>query len=128
MNALPLSTLVLVCCMASGHAATSSAAFNGSWNLAFVTQSGTCDPTYNFTVNVSNGLVTHPKLVKFRGYLQSSGSIPCQWPNGRMAGASHFRRGSCLPVLQLYTPEQIDGQSIDNVVASSHASPHDRCS
>ena len=65
MNALALSTLVLVCCMASGHAATSSAAFNGSWNLAFVTQSGTCDPTYNFTVNVSNGLVAHPNLVKF---------------------------------------------------------------
>ena len=75
MKTLTLSTLVLVCCVASAHAATSSAAFNGSWNLAFVTQSGTCDPTYNFTVNVSNGLVTHPNLVRFRGYVQSSGSV-----------------------------------------------------
>jgi len=51
---------------------------------------------------------------------------PCQWPNGRMACASRFRRGNCLPAL--YTPEQIDGRSIDNVVASSRASLHDRCS
>jgi hypothetical protein len=28
----------------------------------------------------------------------------------------------------LYMPEQIDGRSIDNVVASSGASVHDRCS
>jgi hypothetical protein len=75
MKAPTLSTLVLVCCVASSHAATSSAAFNGSWNLAFVTQSGTCDPTYSFTVNISNGIVTHPNLVRFRGYVQSSGFV-----------------------------------------------------
>jgi hypothetical protein len=75
MKALALSTLILACSLASTHAATSSAAFNGSWNLAFVTQSGTCDPTNSFTVNISNGVVTHPNLVKFRGYVQSSGSV-----------------------------------------------------
>jgi hypothetical protein len=75
MKALALSILVLVCSLASAHAARSSAAFNGSWNLAFVTESGTCDPSYNFTVNISNGLVTHPNLVRFRGYVQSSGSV-----------------------------------------------------
>jgi hypothetical protein len=42
---------------------------------------------------------------------------PCQWPNERMAGASRFRRGNCLAAL--YTPQQIDGRSVDNVVASS---------
>jgi hypothetical protein len=75
MKTLALPALVLVCSLASAHATTSSAAFNGSWNLAFVTQSGTCDPTYNFTVNVSNGLVTHPNLVRFRGSVRSSGSV-----------------------------------------------------
>ena len=75
MKTLALSTSVLLCSLASAHAATSSAAFNGSWDLAFVTQSGTCDPAYNFTVNISNGFVTHPNLVRFRGYVQSSGSV-----------------------------------------------------
>jgi len=51
---------------------------------------------------------------------------PCQWSKGRLAGASRFRRGNCLP--DLCTPEQIDGRSIDNVVASSRVSLHDRCS
>ena len=39
-----------------------------------------------------------------------------------MASASRFRRGNCLP--GLYMPEQIDGRSIDNVVAWSRASLH----
>jgi hypothetical protein len=49
--------------------------------------------------------------------------------NGRtdgMAGASRFGRGSRL--LALYTPKQIDGRAIDNVIASSRASVHDRYS
>ena len=75
MKALTLSALVLVCCVASSHAATSSAAFNGSWNLAFVTQSGTCDPTYNFTVAVVNGNVSHPNILTFRGRVAPSGAV-----------------------------------------------------
>ena len=49
--------------------------YDGSWNLAFVTQRGACDAVYNFTVNVSNGVVTHPNLVKFRGYVRRSGAV-----------------------------------------------------
>jgi len=52
MKTLTLSALVLVCCWTSAHAATSSAAFDGSWDLVFITKSGACDSTYNFTVNV----------------------------------------------------------------------------
>jgi hypothetical protein len=50
-------------------------AYDGSWDLVFVTQRGSCDPSYNFTVNVSDGIVTHPNLVKFRGYVAKSGSV-----------------------------------------------------
>ena len=75
MKKLVLSALVVVGCITSPHAAASSAPFDGSWNLAFVTQSGTCDPAYSFTVDVSNGQVTHPNLVKFRGYVQKSGVV-----------------------------------------------------
>src|SRR5690349_5668072 len=32
--------------------------YDGSWDLAFVTQKGACDPSYNFTVNVSDGIVS----------------------------------------------------------------------
>src|SRR5246500_2947838 len=50
-------------------------AFDGSWDLVFVTQRGGCDPTYNFTVNINDGVVTHPNLVRFRGYVARSGVV-----------------------------------------------------
>ena len=45
------------------------------WDLLFVTQRGTCDPTYNFSVNITDGIVTHPNLVKFSGHVARSGAV-----------------------------------------------------
>src|ERR1700688_4942682 len=55
--------------------AQAQSAYDGAWDLAFVTQRGACDAAYNFTVNVSNGVVSHPNLVRFRGYVAKSGSV-----------------------------------------------------
>jgi hypothetical protein len=49
--------------------------YDGSWDLLFVTQRGTCDQNYNFTVNINDGLVTHPNLVRFKGYVAPSGAV-----------------------------------------------------
>ena len=49
--------------------------YDGSWDLRFVTQRGTCDPSYDFTVNINDGIVTHPNLVRFRGYVAPSGAV-----------------------------------------------------
>ena len=57
------------------NTADARSAYDGSWDLTFVTQRGACDAAYNFTVNVSNGVVTHPNLVKFRGYVAKSGAV-----------------------------------------------------
>jgi hypothetical protein len=61
--------------IASASVAHARSAYDGSWDLAFVTQRGACDPSYNFTVNVSDGVVTHPNLVRFKGYVAKSGSV-----------------------------------------------------
>ena len=45
------------------------------WDLLFVTQRGACDPTYNFSVNISNGVVTNPNLVRFTGHVARSGAV-----------------------------------------------------
>ena len=63
------------CLIASASVAHTRSAYDGSWDLVFVTQKGTCDPSYNFTVNISDGIVTHPNLVKFKGYVAKSGSV-----------------------------------------------------
>jgi hypothetical protein len=89
-----LAAIGLVAAMASpAHART---AYDGSWDLVFVTQTGACDPTYNFTVNIFDGVVTHPNLVKFRGYVARSGAVrasvtvPDKYASGsgRLSGAA----------------------------------------
>ena len=49
--------------------------YDGSWRLLFVTQRGACDATYDFTVDIDGGIVTHPNLVRFRGQVARSGAV-----------------------------------------------------
>ncbi len=75
MKTPSLWMIAAACFIAPVSVAHARSAYDGSWDLLFVTQNGTCDPTYNFTVNVSDGVVTHPNLVKFKGYVAKSGSV-----------------------------------------------------
>src|SRR5215471_15697606 len=61
--------------VAFASAAQARSAYDGSWDLVFVTQRGACDVSYNFTVNVSDGIVSHPNLLKFRGHVARSGAV-----------------------------------------------------
>ena len=49
--------------------------FDGAWNLLFVTQYGACDPSYNFSVQISNGIVWHPNLRRLHGRVSPSGAV-----------------------------------------------------
>src|SRR5277367_3264588 len=75
MRTLSLWATATTCLVALTCAADARSAYDGSWDLVFVTQRGACDPSYSFTVNVSNGIVTHPNLLKFRGYVAKSGAV-----------------------------------------------------
>jgi hypothetical protein len=75
MKTTSLSMIAAACFIASSSVAHARSTYDGSWDLVFVTQRGACDPSYNFTVNISDGIVTHPNLVKFRGYVARSGSV-----------------------------------------------------
>ena len=75
MKTPSLWMIAAACFIAPASAAYARSAYDGSWDLVFVTQKGTCDPSYSFTVNVSDGIVTHPNLVKFKGYVAKSGSV-----------------------------------------------------
>jgi hypothetical protein len=94
--------IAAACFIAPASAAHARSAYDGSWDLAFVTQRGTCDPNYNFTINVSDGVVTHPNLVRFKGYVAKSGSVHASVTvhdkfasgTGRLFGASGRGRWS----------------------------------
>jgi hypothetical protein len=60
-------------------AAHARSAYDGSWDMVFVTQRGACDSSYSFTVDVTNGIVTHPNLVRFRGTSQNSARFALRW-------------------------------------------------
>ena len=68
--AMAATAFVAMTCTAQARSA-----YDGSWDLAFITQKGACDASYNFTVNVNNGIVTHPNLVRFKGYVAKSGAV-----------------------------------------------------
>jgi hypothetical protein len=75
MKTLSLWIIAVACLVASASVARARSVYDGSWDLVFVTQAGSCDSSYNFTANISDGIVTHPNLVKFRGYVAKSGSV-----------------------------------------------------
>jgi hypothetical protein len=58
-----------VCGIAAAHTA-----YDGRWSLSIVTQRGACD-TYNFPVQIENGRVTFPGLVKASGRVAAGGVV-----------------------------------------------------
>jgi hypothetical protein len=70
-----ISAIAVSCLVASVSVAQARSAYDGSWDLLFVTQRGACDSTYNFSVNIADGVVTHPNLVRFRGHVARSGAV-----------------------------------------------------
>jgi hypothetical protein len=70
-----LFSATIVGCVALSTVAEALSAYDGSWDLVFVTQRGACDPTYSFSINITDGIVTHPNLVRFRGYVVRSGAV-----------------------------------------------------
>ena len=75
MTKLSLLIAATSCFIGLAPAAQARSAYDGSWDLVFVTQRGACDSTYSFTVDVTNGIITHPNLVRFRGYVAKSGAV-----------------------------------------------------
>ncbi|WP_202639233.1 hypothetical protein [Bradyrhizobium sp. CCBAU 051011] len=75
MNKRLIANVIGCACLTLATAAEARTSYDGPWDLVFVTQRGSCDPTYNFSVNINDGVVTHPNLVKFKGYVGRSGAV-----------------------------------------------------
>ena len=84
------------CLVAFVSVAQARSAYDGSWDLLFVTQRGACDPTYNFSVNITDGAITHPNLVRFRGHVAGSGAVRASVtvPDKYASGSGRLSRNS----------------------------------
>lgn len=96
MKRLLTSAIVATGLVAFVPAAQARSVYDGSWGLVFVTQRGACDPTYNFSVNITDGVVTHPNLVKFTGHVARSGAVRASVtvPDKYAAGAGRLSSNS----------------------------------
>jgi hypothetical protein len=56
-------------------AAAATRAYDGSWSLSIVTERGGCDRSYDFTVQIFNGIVSHANLVRLRGQVLAKGAV-----------------------------------------------------
>jgi hypothetical protein len=70
-----IANVICCACLSLTTAAGARTSYDGPWSLSLVTQRGSCDPSYNFSVNINDGVITHPNLVKFRGHVGKSGAV-----------------------------------------------------
>jgi len=84
------------CVVALVSIAQARSPYDGSWDLLFVTQRGACDPTDNFSVNITDGVVTHPNLARFMGHAARSGAVRASVtvPNKYASGSGRLSSGS----------------------------------
>jgi hypothetical protein len=73
-NIARASLLALVFIAPSVAGANAGSIYDGRWSLSIVTQRGGCD-TYNFPVNIANGAVTFPGLVRASGRVVKGGAV-----------------------------------------------------
>ena len=88
--------LAFVMAAATFHNAGARTVYDGSWSLSIVTQRGGCDPNYSFQVRVTNGIVSHPNLVRLRGRVSSGGiaRVSVSVMDKHAAGAGKLSRTS----------------------------------
>lgn len=67
--------LTISICALLAVSAEARSSHDGQWNIIFVTQTGDCNPTYSFSVNIENGVITSPNAETFRGNVNASGAV-----------------------------------------------------
>jgi hypothetical protein len=55
--------------------AVAATPFDGQWSLTFHTRRGDCEPSYHFDIYITNGILEHPNLVRFKGRVNRSGEV-----------------------------------------------------
>lgn len=67
--------LLTACVCLLATTAEARTPYDGQWDITFVTRSGDCSPTYNYSVIIENGVITSPAVQSFRGNVTKSGVV-----------------------------------------------------
>jgi hypothetical protein len=71
---LTASAFALAVAATTAGTANAGSRYDGRWSLSIVTTRGACS-TYNFPVDIANGQVSFPGLVKARGHVSPNGGV-----------------------------------------------------
>jgi hypothetical protein len=69
------SILAFVITVPAFNIADARTAYDGSWSLSVVTQSGDCAPTYQFQLQIIDGIVSYQGPANVRGRVSSDGAV-----------------------------------------------------
>ena len=83
------SLLALLIAAPTVGTASAVTIYDGQWSLTISTERGSCDSAYHFVVDINNGIVSHPNLVRLRGRVAKGGSVRVS-----VATADKFASGS----------------------------------
>lgn len=75
MNKFLLAVLTGCACQLLVTAVQARTPFDGRWNITFVTQSGDCNPSYLYPVDIENGVITSPGVQSFTGNVTNAGAV-----------------------------------------------------
>jgi hypothetical protein len=73
-NIARATVLAFAIAASTAGAASAGTPYDGRWSLTIVTERGDCD-RYNFPVDITNGNVTFPGLVKASGKVTAKGGV-----------------------------------------------------
>jgi hypothetical protein len=85
------ASIVAIAAALDAGAAAARGPYDGSWSLTIMTERGPCDPTYNFPVQVTDGIVTFPGLVRAGGRVSSKGVVRVSVAVGHRSAAGSGR-------------------------------------
>jgi hypothetical protein len=61
--------------LATFNLAAAETPFDGAWSLTFNTRQGQCEASSQFDVYITNGIIRHPNLVRFKGRVAPNGEV-----------------------------------------------------
>jgi hypothetical protein len=77
LRTIVLGTLVLAGIAFSTGTASARSTYDGAWSVLIVTMSGSCDPTYRYGVQISDGMVTYDGIgpITLQGRVTPKGAV-----------------------------------------------------
>lgn len=69
------SIFVFVVTALSANMTAASTPYDGSWSLSVVTSRGSCAPTFQFEIEISNGVISYQGPARVNGRVSSNGEV-----------------------------------------------------